>query len=188
VPARCACTPTGCVITGESRLAARKHVGELLDTDTIPITPDLVRGALELEHTQQGVLPHRLPAWARAQGDGQLAMAEAQPSGVRLALRTRATVVELDTLRTREGYRGIPPRPDGVYDLLVDGELTVQVTTTGGKTLLLDMATGAALGDDRLGVAAPAYGEGDTEPVLHPKRGGLQAQPGVWGSEVDARR
>jgi salicyl acyltransferaes SsfX3-like protein len=146
--------------------------------DTIPITPDLVRGALELEHTQQGVLPHRLPAWARAQGDGQLAMAEAQPSGVRLALRTRATVVELDTLRTREGYRGIPPRPDGVYDLLVDGELTAQVTTTGGKTLLLDMATGAALGDDRLGVAAPAYGEGDTEPVLHPKRGGLQAHRG----------
>jgi hypothetical protein len=112
--------------------------------DTILITPDLVRGALEWEHTQQGVLPHRLPAWARAQGDGQLAMAEAQPSGVRLALRTRATVVELDTLRTRVGYRDIPPRPDGVYDLIVDGELTAQASTTGGKTLLLDMATGAA--------------------------------------------
>jgi hypothetical protein len=112
--------------------------------DTIPITPDLVRGALEWEYTEQGVLPHRLPAWARAQGDGQLAMAEAQPSGVRLALRTRATVVELDTLRTRVGYRDIPPRPDGVYDLLVEGELTAQASTTGGKTLLLDMATGAA--------------------------------------------
>jgi hypothetical protein len=112
--------------------------------DTIPITPDLVRGALELEPTERGVLPHRLPAWARAQGDGQLAMAEAQPSGVRLALRTRATVVELDTLRTRVGYRDIPPRPDGVYDLLVDGELTAQATTTGGKTLLLDIATGVA--------------------------------------------
>jgi hypothetical protein len=112
--------------------------------DTILITPDLVRGALELEQTQQGGLPHRLPAWARAQGDGQLAMAEAQPSGVRLALRSRATVVELDTLRTRVGYRDIPPRPDGVYDLLIDGELTAQAATTGGKTLLLDMATGAA--------------------------------------------
>jgi hypothetical protein len=112
--------------------------------DTIPITPELVRGALELEPTAQGLLPHRLPAWARAQGDGQLAMAEAQPSGVRLALRTRATVVELDTLRTRVGYRDIPPRPDGVYDLLIDGELTAQAATTGGKTLLLDMATGTA--------------------------------------------
>jgi hypothetical protein len=59
-------------------------------------------------------------------------------------LRTRATVVELDTLRTRVGYRDIPPRPDGVYDLRVDGELTTQASTTGGKTLLLDMATGAA--------------------------------------------
>ncbi|GAA5113692.1 GDSL-type esterase/lipase family protein [Pseudonocardia adelaidensis] len=111
---------------------------------TIPITGDLVRGALELERSAQGLLPHRLPGWARAQGDGQLAMAEAQPSGVRLVLRSRATVVELDTLRTRVGYRDIPPRPDGVYDLLVDGELTAQAATTGGKTLLLDMATGAA--------------------------------------------
>ncbi|GAA0895982.1 GDSL-type esterase/lipase family protein [Pseudonocardia zijingensis] len=112
--------------------------------DTITITPDLVAGALEWEHTEHGLLPHRLPAWARAQGDGQLAMAEAQPSGVRLAVRTRATAVELDTLRTRVGYRDIPPRPDGVYDLHVDGELTAQATTTGGKTLLLDMTTGTA--------------------------------------------
>ena len=65
-----------------------------------PITPDLVRGALELEPTEHGVRPHRIPAWAREQGDGQLAMAEAQPSGVRLVFRTRATVIELDTVRT----------------------------------------------------------------------------------------
>lgn len=65
---------------------------------TTPLTPDLVRGALELEPTARGVLPHRLPAWARAQNtDGQLAMAEAQPSGVRLAFRTRSTAVTLET-------------------------------------------------------------------------------------------
>ncbi len=112
--------------------------------DTTPISSDLLRGALELERTEHGLLPHRLPGWARAQGDGQLAMAEAQPSGVRLALRTRATSIELDTLRTRVGYRDIPPRPNGVYDLLVDGELVAQAVTTGGKTLLLDMSTGTA--------------------------------------------
>jgi len=112
--------------------------------ETTPITSDLERGALELERTEHAALPHRLPGWARAQGDGQLAMAEAQPSGVRLALRTRATSVELDTLRTRVGYRDIPPRPDGVYDLLVDGELVAQAATTDGKTLLLDMSTGTA--------------------------------------------
>jgi hypothetical protein len=111
---------------------------------TTPITAELVRGAVELERTDNGLLPHRLPARARAQGDRQLAMAEAQPSGVRLAIRTRATVVELDTLRTRVGYRDIPPRPDGLYDLHVDGELLAQATTSGGKTLLLDVTTGTA--------------------------------------------
>ena len=91
---------------------------------TTPITADLLRGALDLERTEHGLLPHRLPARARAQcADGQLAMAEAQPSGVRLVFRTRATAIELDTLRTKMAYRGAPPRPDGVYDLLVDGRL-----------------------------------------------------------------
>ena len=46
-----------------------------------PITADLVRGALELEPTDRGLLLHRLPARARAQagGDGQLLMAESHP-------------------------------------------------------------------------------------------------------------
>jgi hypothetical protein len=108
------------------------------------IGPELLRGSLELERTEHGVLPHRLPARARAQGDGQVAMAEAHPSGVRLVLDTRARVLELDTLRTRVGYRGLPLRPEGVYDLLVDGRLVAQASTTGGHVRLLDPATGAA--------------------------------------------
>ncbi|MER6608238.1 GDSL-type esterase/lipase family protein [Streptomyces sp. NPDC000927] len=112
------------------------------DRITTPPTPDLVRGAFELERTEHGVLPHRLPAWARAQGDGQLAMAEGQPSGVRLVFRTRATVVELDTLRTRPVYQGAAPRPDGVYDLVVDGRLVAQASTTGGNVLVADLVNG----------------------------------------------
>ncbi|WP_051852319.1 GDSL-type esterase/lipase family protein [Streptomyces aureocirculatus] len=112
---------------------------------TTPLTADLLRGALELERTARGVLPHRLPARARAQcSDAQLAMAESQPSGVRLALRTRATTVELDTLPTKRVYVGAPPRPDGVYDLLVDGTLTARAQVTGGNTLTIDMTTGTA--------------------------------------------
>ncbi|MEU7137651.1 GDSL-type esterase/lipase family protein [Streptomyces sp. NPDC046261] len=112
---------------------------------TTPITADLLRGALDLERTEHGVLPHRLPARARAQcADGQLAMAEAQPSGVRLVFRSRATAVELDTLRTKMAYQGAPPRPDGVYDLLVDGRLAGQAGTTGGNVLMVDMTTGSA--------------------------------------------
>jgi len=110
-----------------------------------PITAAVVRGAVELEHTDRGVLPHRLPAWARAQcPDPQLAFAEAQPSGVRVAIRTRATVIELDTLRAVRVYRGVPPRPAGVYDLVVDGELTDQREGAGGEVITIDMTTGAS--------------------------------------------
>ncbi|MER5256044.1 GDSL-type esterase/lipase family protein [Streptomyces sp. NPDC002855] len=114
------------------------------DWITTPITADLLRGALDLEQTAHGVLPHRLPARARAQcTDGQLAMAEAQPSGVRLVFRTRATAVELDTLPTKRVYVGAPPRPDGLYDLLVDGRPAGQAAVSGGNTLTVDMTTGS---------------------------------------------
>lgn len=110
----------------------------------ISLTPGLVHGALELEETATGLVPHRLPAWARAQvADGQLAMAESQPSGVRLLLRTAATVVELDTVPTKRAYVGAPPRPDGVYDLVVDGEVVAQGSAVGGRTLVVDMAAGS---------------------------------------------
>ncbi|MEV7777082.1 GDSL-type esterase/lipase family protein [Kitasatospora sp. NPDC088351] len=115
------------------------------DWITTPVTADLLRGALDLERAAHGVLPHRLPARARAQyTDGQLAMAESQPSGVRLVFRTRATAVELDTLPTKRVYVGAPPRPDGVYDLLVDGRPAGQSTVTGGNTLTIDMTARTA--------------------------------------------
>ena len=111
---------------------------------TTPVTTALVRGALDLEATELGVLPHRLPAAARAQvPDEQLAMAEAQPSGVRLAFRTRATAIELDVVSTKVAYRGAPPRPDGVFDLLVDGELAASASTSTGKVLTIDLSTGS---------------------------------------------
>jgi hypothetical protein len=110
---------------------------------TTPITADLLRGALDLEHTEHGILPHRLPARARAQcADPQLAMVESQPSGVRLVFRTPATAVELDTLPTKRVYVGAPPRPDGVYDLLVDGTLAGQGSVSGGSVQVVDMSAG----------------------------------------------
>lgn len=108
-----------------------------------PVTSAILRGALELEHTAHGVLPHRLPAWARAQcADPQLASAEAKPAGVRLAFRTEATAVELDAFRTAMEYRGIPPRPDGVYDVLVNGVLVAQAGSSGGDTQVVDVTNG----------------------------------------------
>lgn len=111
---------------------------------TTPITADVVRGALELEPTAHGMLPHRLPARARQQiPDEQLTMAEAQPAGVRVAFRTSATAVELDVLATKLAYVGAPPRPDGIYDLVVDGRLTAQTTASLGNVRTIDMATGS---------------------------------------------
>ncbi|MET9832671.1 GDSL-type esterase/lipase family protein [Streptomyces sp. NPDC006385] len=115
------------------------------DWISTPLTAGLLRGALDVEHTGHGLLPHRLPARARAQNtDEQLAMAESQPSGVRLAFRTRATALELDTLPTKRTYVGAPPRPHGVYDLVVDGGLVGQGSVTDGNVVIVDMAAGTA--------------------------------------------
>ncbi|MFD3975867.1 GDSL-type esterase/lipase family protein [Streptomyces cyaneofuscatus] len=113
---------------------------------TTPLTDALVRGALDLERTARGgLLPHRLPARARAQfgGDEQVAQAEAQPSGVRIVFRTRATAVELDVLRTVVAYRGVSPRPDGAYDLHLDGEPAGRATASGGDVLMVDLGDGS---------------------------------------------
>jgi lysophospholipase L1-like esterase len=117
-----------------------------------PLSSALVRGAVELEPTARGLLPRRLPGWARAQNvDEQLAMAEVQPAGVRLAFRTAATRIELDTVRSRTAYVGAPPRPEGVYDLLVDGRLAHQATGSGGDVRSIDLTTGAV--EHRVGPA-----------------------------------
>jgi hypothetical protein len=106
---------------------------------------EFLLGAIEVEQTAEGLVPHRLPAWARAQcPDPQLAMVESQPSGVRLAFRTGATTIELDTLRTVIGFAGAPARPGGVFDLVVDGVLAGQHPAGGGRRVTIDMATGSA--------------------------------------------
>jgi lysophospholipase L1-like esterase len=116
------------------------------DWSHTPITTEVVRGALDLEPTEHGVLPHRLPAWARRQiPDDQLATAESQPAGVRLAFRTSATAIELDVLPTKMAYVGAPPRPDGIYDLLVDGRLVGRATVPDGKVRTTDMTNGSVV-------------------------------------------
>ncbi|KIZ16560.1 lipase [Streptomyces natalensis ATCC 27448] len=118
----------------------------MTDWITTPVEPRLLRGALDVERTEHGVLPHRLPAWARKQfADPYLAMVETQPSGVRLAFRTRATAIELDVLPTKTVYQGAPVPPDGVYDLVVDGQLIGRASVPGGNTHTIDMATWSAV-------------------------------------------
>jgi hypothetical protein len=110
-----------------------------------PPFTELVHGALELEPTARGWVPHRLPAWARARNtDPLLAMAEAQPAGIRLAFRTTATILELDAIPTKRVYPGLPAPPDGLYDLVVDGQLFARLPLTGGDRMTIDLATSRA--------------------------------------------
>lgn len=109
------------------------------------MTAVLVRGALELEPTGIGVRPHRLPAWARArEADAQLSMVEAQPAGVRVVAATSASWIELRARASRFAYAGLPARPDGVFDLVVDGQLVAQQSLVTATTTTVDPATGAA--------------------------------------------
>ncbi len=109
----------------------------------------LVRGAAEIEDVGGMLVLHRLPEAARRRNvDPQLAMTEGQPSGIRLAFSTKASVIELDTLPTKRVYVGMPARPDGVYDLVVDGELAAQQRVSVGRVLRIDMRTGGFSTED----------------------------------------
>ncbi|KQR08404.1 SGNH/GDSL hydrolase family protein [Cellulomonas sp. Leaf334] len=86
-----------------------------------------IRGAAWVEDG----LPHRLPAWARPQfSDEFMAMVEAQPSGVRLRLRTAARSVRLDVEVLRVAVDPAPPGEPQPYDVVVDGEVVPQTAGT----------------------------------------------------------
>ena len=115
----------------------------------VPVTPDMLRGALAPEGTDRGLVPHRLPSWARAQNaDPQLATAEAMPAGVRLAVRTAASVLEVEAHATRRTFAGLPERPPGAWDVLVDGRHVVRGTPAGGSVLTYDLAAGTVTSAD----------------------------------------
>jgi hypothetical protein len=110
-----------------------------------PITDTLIRGALEVTATEVGVAVHRVSAQALVQSpDPQLAMAQSQPSGVRVTFDSAAEVVELETVPTKRVYVGGTPRPDGSYDLVVDGQYVARGTVPGGHVLTIDARTGAS--------------------------------------------
>jgi hypothetical protein len=91
---------------------------------TIPL-PDPrveIRGAAWLEESLDGVLPHRLPASARAQfPDDFMAMVETQPSGVRLRFRTAAQKACLDVRVLRVAVDPAPPGAPQPFDVVIDG-------------------------------------------------------------------
>jgi len=96
-----------------------------------------VVGALEAERTPDGLVLHRLPAWARAQTfDPMLALVETMPAGVRIAMRTDATALELD-VDLKMVQIGDKPAIPAVFDLVVDGKVLESVSTDVGTYLSL---------------------------------------------------
>jgi hypothetical protein len=134
------------------------------------LTDRFVRGAAELERTANGLTPHRLPAWVREQyPDPQLLMTEVQPAGVRVLFRTSASVVALDVLPTKTVYVGAPGRPDGVYDLWIDGRLEAQSSVSGGNELLIDLRAGTT-----------SWRDGAEGTALFTGLGGLEKDVEIW--------
>ncbi|WP_344638865.1 GDSL-type esterase/lipase family protein [Kitasatospora cystarginea] len=85
--------------------------------------PVELRGALDLEITQAGVMPRRLPAWTKEQYQDPSAYGvTVMPSGVRLVFRTDARELEFEVLTSTGQLDTDPePRPTGMLELLVDG-------------------------------------------------------------------
>ena len=109
---------------------------------TSPLSAALVHGILELEPTERGVRPHRLPRWVRHQfPDPQLDVNEVQPAGGRIIVTTSATQIELVTHPRFFTYQGVE-RPRGVLDVYVDDVLVQREALRGGDNVETNLQTG----------------------------------------------
>ena len=120
---------------------------------TTPLSDSLVHGILELEPTERGLRPHRLPRWVREQfSDTQLDHNEVQPAGGRVIVTTSATQLKLISHPRYFTYQGVE-RPRGVLDVYVDGELVKQQVLSGGDNVETNLQTGESrliLGSDHI--------------------------------------
>ncbi|SNY97075.1 SGNH/GDSL hydrolase family protein [Halomonas sp. hl-4] len=108
-----------------------------------PMQSAFIKGAADIEYRGEALVPHRLPNWARDYySDPGLAMAESMPAGVRLTLRTRARWIELNTRVTRFGYVGMPRRPEGQFELCVDGQCYSLATPKSATEISFDLSSG----------------------------------------------
>lgn len=102
------------------------------------------RGVLDLERTETGVLPWRLPTWTRAQfPDESVERMATLSSGVRLAFVTTATLLEVEALTTVTQYEGSTERSEpGALELVVDGNLLRREPLPAGNVLHVSAGRG----------------------------------------------
>ncbi|MCC6269772.1 MAG: lipase [Microbacteriaceae bacterium] len=106
----------------------------------------VVEGADHVEDTGSGLLFHRLPASAIARIPMEFfRVVEAQPSGVRFIMSTRATSINLTVSTTVAVF--FPDEPVdsfGQFDLLIDGEPHSQFLVTSGVIRTMDVLTNSS--------------------------------------------
>lgn len=114
-----------------------------------------VLGAAWLEETPHGLLPHRLPAWTRAQYESELyGLNVTQGSGVRLRFATASDRLALRVRASRQLFEPVPPAPAlpardcGPFDVVIDGEVVATSVPTGGRIGLLRADGATATVDD----------------------------------------
>lgn len=111
-----------------------------LEPTAAPVT---IVGALDLDRTEHGVVPRRLPAWTRPQiPDLFMEFMVTLGSGVRVTLRTDSPWIELDVHPTGFEIVGTPVRPV-TFDLLADGERIARDSGMYGTRFVLDLVTQA---------------------------------------------
>ncbi|MEP6625404.1 MAG: lipase [Acidimicrobiia bacterium] len=103
--------------------------------------PVEIVGALDVDRTETGIAPRRLPAWTRPQiPDLFMDFMVTLGSGVRIAFRTDSPWIELDAMPTGFAVVG-SPAPTIAFDLLVDGRRVERLTGDFGTRLIVDLAT-----------------------------------------------
>jgi hypothetical protein len=97
----------------------------------------VVRGAVEVERTPQGLKPHRLASWARRQvPDTFMAQTSAESAGVRLAFRTAATTIEVDVSARRMAPDEASVLPPSRYALTAGGAVVAEARAVAGTRYL----------------------------------------------------
>ncbi|WP_022891551.1 SGNH/GDSL hydrolase family protein [Agromyces subbeticus] len=143
--------------------------GDLRD---IPLDTVEVRGAITIERTERGLLPRRLPAWARAQiPDPFMVQTTAESAGIRLALRTAASVIELDVSATRMAADETVSLPPSHYDVTSGGELVARASSIAGSRYVFSF-------EQPLGYAAP--GPPTTVRISDIDGGGRERELELW--------
>ncbi len=108
------------------------------------LSPDrviaLIRGAIDFQRSEKGVVPLRLPSKTLDfSPDPSLTMMARMGSGVRLSAITNSPVIELEVEET--GLRMLPgPRLAATFDLYVDGTFHARLKALDGPTVVVDAA------------------------------------------------